>query len=239
MAAPTAAAASVPASVATDDSPAATPVTEQSLAATVIAGQHHHGSQAEGDKEASSNWTIRQLPRRHRAEWRSNLRGTSARGSIHISLLSACACPECKWKTHTYDIVLPASATVGFLKMQIALLSNVRPWHQKLMFPSAKLSPGTKLHDEMFLSSLNLKQPPKAVMVGNPEDELILDDAAKAAANEPVDDLDYDYRPDQLLELGKDPTIRAKVEKYWNAVKVSGRGAPDVAIDGGLHAEKQ
>lgn len=140
--------------------------------------------------------------------------------SCRLFLRVACSS---KWKTHAYDIVLPVDATVGFLKMQIALLSNVRPHHQKLMLPGAKLPSGTKLHDEMLLSSLSLKIPPKAVMIGNPEDELILDDAAKAAANEPVDDLDYDYRPEQLMELSKDPTIRAKLEKYWIAVKVRAR----------------
>ena len=55
--------------------------------------------------------------------------------------------------------------------------------------------------------------------MGNPEEDLILDDAAKVAANEPVDDLDYDYRPSELLLLQSDPAIKTKVNKYWNAIK--------------------
>jgi len=105
--------------------------------------------------------------------------------------------------------------------MQIALLTNVRPHHQKLMLTGAKLPPGSKLHDELLLSSLSLKQPAKCVMIGNPEEELIMGDEGKAAALEPVDDLDYDWRPEALVQLAHDPAIKAKVDKYWNAVKVS------------------
>lgn len=55
-------------------------------------------------------------------------------------------------------------------------------------------------------------------MIGNPEEELITDDANKVNA-ELVDDLDYDYRPSELIALQDDPKIRAKLDKYWGIVQ--------------------
>jgi hypothetical protein len=122
-----------------------------------------------------------------------------------------------KWKTHQYTLFVPAEATVGFMKMSIALLTNVRPHHQKLVLAGAK----GKLQDDALLQSLGLKpgSSNKLMVIGNPEDQLVMDDDDKAAALEPFDDLDVDYRPSELLALRDDPTIRAKVEKYYARVK--------------------
>jgi len=123
----------------------------------------------------------------------------------------------CKWKTQSYTLTLPQESTVGFMKMSIALLTNVRPHHQKLILAGAK----AKLQDDAELRALGLKpgSTNKLMLIGNPEDQLVMDDEDKAAALEPVDDLDYDYRPSELLALQEDPAIRAKVEKYWTRVK--------------------
>jgi hypothetical protein len=103
------------------------------------------------------------------------------------------------------------------MKMSIALLTNVRPHHQKLVLAGAK----GKLQDDALLQSLGLKpgSSNKLMVIGNPEDQLVMDDDEKAAALEPFDDLDVDYRPSELLALRDDPTIRAKVEKYYARVK--------------------
>lgn len=36
---------------------------------------------------------------------------------------------QCKWKTNSYDLVVPHAATVGFLKMELSLLTNVLVSH--------------------------------------------------------------------------------------------------------------
>jgi hypothetical protein len=56
-----------------------------------------------------------------------------------------------QWKTNTYNIAIPLEFTVGYLKTQLSLLTNVRPTHQKLILKG-------KLSDEIKISELGLKE---------------------------------------------------------------------------------
>jgi len=55
-------------------------------------------------------------------------------------------------------------------------------------------------------------------MIGNPEEDMITDDADKVN-NELVDDLDYDYVKSELIALQDDPKIKAKLDKYWGVIQ--------------------
>jgi len=120
---------------------------------------------------------------------------------------------NCKWNAKSYELVCPATVTVGYVKTQLALLTNVRPHHQKLIMKTSP--PNQRLLDDRLLSDLGVKTNAKVMMIGNVEKDLIIDDADKLSSGL-VDDLDYDYRPvvsvaDSLLA---DPAIRAKMDKY-------------------------
>jgi hypothetical protein len=119
-----------------------------------------------------------------------------------------------KWKTNSYDVSIPITATVGFLKTQLALLTDVRTFHQKLVIPKV-----TKLTDDLLVSSFNLKPGTKFMLIGNPEEDMIRDDAEKGG--DVVDDLDYDYHDQaaELLALQSDPAVRKKMETTWTAIK--------------------
>lgn len=121
----------------------------------------------------------------------------------------------CKWKTNTYELAIPHSGTIGLLKTQIALLTDVRTFHQKLIIPKA-----TKVTDDQLVSTFvkpGVKW--KLSMIGNPEEELFQDDGDKGS--DVVDDLDYDYRDRaaELLALQTNPAVRKKMEAAWQATK--------------------
>ena len=100
--------------------------------------------------------------------------------------------------------------------MQIAIHTNVKPAHQKLIHKSIK----PKLDDTTALHTL-FTTGDKLMLIGNPEADL-----ATAAYDTPdvVDDLDVDDTPISLTDselLRADPECRRKLEKHRASVEIT------------------
>ena len=118
-----------------------------------------------------------------------------------------------QWKTNSYSLLLPADCTVGFLRLQIAIHTNVKPAHQKLIHKAIK----PKLDDTTPLRSL-FKSDERLMLVGNPEAELPSD----AVQYDVVDDFDDTTTSmDESELLRAEPEHRRKLEKYRNSIEIT------------------
>jgi hypothetical protein len=68
----------------------------------------------------------------------------------------------------------------------LCLVSLGQPYHQKLILKTKVAN--QRLTDDQLVASFDLKPKTKFSMIGNPEEELITDDATKGS-NDLVDDL--------------------------------------------------
>ena len=122
-------------------------------------------------------------------------------------------CPQ--WKTKSYALLLPADCTLGFLKLQIAIHTNVKPAHQKLIHKSIK----PKLDDTLALHSLFTSHD-RLMLIGNPEAELL--HSAADDMLDVVDDLDDTTTSmDESEQLRADPEHRRKLDKYKASIEIT------------------
>ena len=104
---------------------------------------------------------------------------------------------------------------MGFLKLQIAIHTNVKPAHQKLIHKSIK----PKLDDTLPLHSLFATND-RLMLIGNPEAELL--HSAADDMLDVVDDLDDTTTSmDESEQLRADPEHRRKLDKYRASVEIT------------------
>jgi len=121
-----------------------------------------------------------------------------------------------QWKTNSYSLVLPADTTMGFLKMQIAIHTNVKPAHQKLIHKAIK----PKHDDTLPLHSLFTTND-RLMLIGNPEADLLHSTTADDMSDV-IDDLDDTATSMSDSELLRaDPEHKRKLEKYRASIEIT------------------
>ena len=136
-----------------------------------------------------------------------------------------CASPLClraalswvcaQWKTRAYTLVLPLDCTVGFLKMQVAIQTNVKPQHQKLILRSVK----GKLDDLQPLRSLHLRDLDKLMIIGTEEKDLPSDQADLGDVVDDLDDdLQYAAEDESVMQA---PEHMQKLERYKTLISIN------------------
>ena len=120
-----------------------------------------------------------------------------------------------QWKTNSYSLLLPADCTMGFLKLQIAIHTNVKPAHQKLIHKSIK----PKLDDTLPLHTLFTTHD-RLMLIGNPEADL--PSTADDTLLDVIDDLDDTATSmDDSELLRAEPEHRRKLDKYRASIEIT------------------
>jgi len=122
-----------------------------------------------------------------------------------------------KWNGKAIEFDMPRDTTVGEVRVRLEALTEVQPKRQKLIGLGKKPNPP----DDTTLDSLNLKSTHAFMMVGSAESS-ILPDASALGDDLPdvVNDLDWDFEPDEQTDVGKTPENRAKLEEKVRTIDV-------------------
>jgi len=120
-----------------------------------------------------------------------------------------------KWNGKEHHLDLPEDTTVGEVRRRLQEMTNVQPKRQKLIGLGKKPNPD----DEITLDSLKLKQPHSFMMVGCP-DEKVLVEAAEAGVPDVVNDLDWDYDPTEQDEASSNVENRKKLDEKIRTVEI-------------------
>lgn len=115
-----------------------------------------------------------------------------------------------------YAITLTENNTIADLKQLLYSLTKVQPKMQKLVAIKPK-SKGTKIDEESKLCDLKWKKNNTFMMVGNPEEDMFVD---PESPSDVLDDLDYDYRPDDD-EVATDDENMKKLQKAIESTKIN------------------
>eukprot|EP01006_Ploeotia_vitrea_P033441 TRINITY_DN65549_c12_g1_i1.p1 TRINITY_DN65549_c12_g1~~TRINITY_DN65549_c12_g1_i1.p1 ORF type:complete len:377 (+),score=217.10 TRINITY_DN65549_c12_g1_i1:157-1131(+) len=110
------------------------------------------------------------------------------------------------------------SDTVGSLKRALSELTYVLPKRQKIV--GLKVPGGGQPSDDLSLNNVKINSSRRIMMIGTPEEELFVD-LADGMEPDVLNDLDYEYKPDEADNAVKDSDNIAKVEEYSAKLKLN------------------
>uniref|UniRef100_A0A6U2C421 protein-serine/threonine phosphatase n=1 Tax=Hemiselmis andersenii TaxID=464988 RepID=A0A6U2C421_HEMAN len=122
-----------------------------------------------------------------------------------------------KWNGKAIELDVSRETTVGEVRERLQELTEVQVKRQKLIGLGKKANPP----DDATLDSLQLKSSHAFMMVGSAESNILPDASALGdELPEVVNDLDWDFVPDEQTDVGRTPENRKKLEEKVRTVDV-------------------
>lgn len=121
-----------------------------------------------------------------------------------------------KWNGKEHRLEVQESTTVGDVRRRLQEMTNVQPKRQKLIGLGKKPNPG----DDIPLGSLHLKNPHSFMMVGCPDEKVLLDASEISDLPEVVNDLDWDFDPSEADAAQANAENRRKLEEKIKNIEI-------------------
>ena len=140
----------------------------------------------------------------------------------------------CKWGKAEHELSLRGQDTVATIREMLAKLTRVAPGRQKLL--GLKTKGTNRASDDCRVADLVFKGKSRRFkMIGVPDDEAFIDKEDKDLP-EVVNDLDFDYMPEEASNALADPAVRKKMLDTAAALKINlinspRKGKPLLVLD--------
>jgi hypothetical protein len=124
----------------------------------------------------------------------------------------------CKWGSQKIDLEVPVCSTVGRVREMLQEHTRVPSKRQKLVGLGKRANPD----DSLLLDNLQLKNPHSFMMIGAPDEFMMLEASQIDDMPEVINDLDQDfvYDPRKADESAK-PENRLKLEQMIKTAEIN------------------